>query len=409
MKNKKLIVVSCLIALLFISCNKKVEKMDLKTGVWRGELTMQAMQLPFNFGVQKQNNKYSISLKDGGETLELSEVKVKGDSVFIKLHIFDIDIKAKIIGETLSGVYTKNYVKDYQLPFKATFGLKTRFDNPSSNKKFDGKWQTTFTDDKGKSYPAIGVLRSDGNEMKGTFLTTTGDYRYLEGFANGNKMTLYAFDGNHAFIFKASIQNDSIIHGDFYSGKSWHETFKAIKNENASLPSSLKLTYLKKGYDKIDFSFPSLDGHKISPNDKKYKGKVLILQIFGTWCPNCMDETRFLSKWYHNNKKRGVEIIGLAYEAKPDFNYAKSRVEKVKKQMNVEYDYVIAGTYDKDVASKSLPMLNKIISFPTSIIIDKHGKVRRIHTGFSGPATGEYYEKYKDDFNNFINKLLAEK
>jgi len=251
MKNKKLIVVSCLIALLFISCNKKVEKMDLKTGVWRGELTMQAMQLPFNFRVQKQNNKYSISLKDGGETLELSEVKVKGDSVFIKLHIFDIDIKAKIIGETLSGVYTKNYVKDYQLPFKATFGLKTRFDNPSSNKKFDGKWQTTFTDDKGKSYPAIGVLRSDGNEMKGTFLTTTGDYRYLEGFANGNKMTLYAFDGNHAFIFKASIQNDSIIHGDFYSGKSWHETFKAIKNENASLPSSLKLTYLKKGLNKI--------------------------------------------------------------------------------------------------------------------------------------------------------------
>ena len=158
----------------------------------------------------------------------------------------------------------------------------------------------------------------------------------------------------------------------------------------------------------MEFSFPGLDGNAVSLKDEKYQDKVVMLQIFGTWCPNCMDETKFYANWYKNNKEKGVEIIGLAYEAKDDFEYAKARVEKMKLKYNVAYDYVIAGIYNKEEAAKTLPMLNHVLSFPTTIFIDKKGKVRRIHTGFSGPATGKYYEEFVEDFNNFMSKLINE-
>ena len=102
-----------------------------------------------------------------------------------------------------------------------------------------------------------------------------------------------------------------------------------IKDDNASLPDAEALTYLKEGYDRITFSFPDVSGKPISLTDEKYQNKVVIIQLLGTWCPNCMDETLFLADWYRRNKDRGVEIIGLAYERKDDFSYASERVKKM--------------------------------------------------------------------------------
>jgi len=173
------------------------------------------------------------------------------------------------------------------------------------------------------------------------------------------------------------------------------------------LPDLESLTYLKKGYEKLEFSFPDVNGNKISPSDERYKNKVLILQIFGSWCPNCMDETKFLSRWYKKNRDRGVEILGLAYERKDDFQYASGRVRKMKEKLGVDYDFVIAGTSDKAKASESLPALNQVFAFPTTIFIGKDGKVKHIHTGFTGPGTGVYYEQYIQRFNETVNELLT--
>jgi peroxiredoxin len=397
-----------LLFLISVACTTKVETATLNTGMWRGEIAMQHKILPFNFEVIKNNKNYQITLINGKEKLTLDNVKVTKDSVFFTMHIFDVDVKAKINGNSLKGVYIKNYVDDYTLPFKATFGKNNSVDNPQSNLNFDGKWDMTFTGENGETSKGIGIFKKENNNLTGTILTPTGDYRYLHGYTTDSNFTLYSFDGNHAFIFEASLENETTIQGDFWSGKSFHESFSAVKNENAKLPDADKLTYLKEGFSKIEFSFPDLNGNPVSLSDDKYKNKVIILQIFGTWCPNCMDETKFLSKWYNENKQRGVEIIGLAFEAKNDFNYAKKRVQKMKERLNIDYDFLIAGTSNKNDASKKLPMLNKVMSFPTSIFIDKKGNVRKIHTGFSGPATGDYYLKFIDEFSFLMNELLKE-
>ncbi|MDJ0645741.1 MAG: TlpA disulfide reductase family protein [Flavobacteriaceae bacterium] len=390
------------------ACKTESKPVELQEGIWRGEIHMQNQKLPFNFEITKKDGSYKANLINAEEILPLDEVTIVGDSLFITLHIFDIDLKAKIEATTLNGYYIKNYKENYKLPFKAVYNKSGRFDQPESSGFFDGKWQTTFTEEDGKTYPAVGIFNQDGDVMKGTFLTETGDYRYLEGTASGNKMSLYTFDGNHAFIFNATVENDSLMKGEFLSGLDYRATFSGTKDKDAKLTDATKLTYLKEGYDKVAFSFPGLDGASVSLSDNKYQNKVVLLQIFGTWCPNCMDETVFYADWYRKNKDRSVEIIGLAYEAKDDFNYAKARVEKMKQKYDVGYDYVIAGVYDKEAAARTLPMLNHVLSFPTTIFIDKKGEVRRIHTGFSGPATGSYYDEFVKDFEDFMEQLISE-
>ena len=402
--NKTLLLLS--ICVLTLGCSK-MEKTELKPGFLRGQIEMQNKSLPFLLEF-KGNPVNQIKLYNEGEVIELPGFKIQGDTLDIPLHIFDINLKAKITPTGLEGWYIKNYAKDYKLPFTATYGNNRRVDQKTSTDKMNGTYEVNFHQEDGSNKPAIGVFQRKGDIMTGTFLTPTGDYRYLEGFADDNQMTLYTFDGNHAYIFEAERSDDGRIHGEFFSGRSWNQTWDATPNPEASLEDANKMTYLKPGYDGIDFSFPDLNGNLVSPSDAKFENKVLVLQIFGTWCPNCMDETRFYKEWIEKNPNAPVSFLGLAYESKDDFEYAKKRVSVMKEKMNVPYDFVIAGVSDKKKASKTLPMLNSVLSFPTTIFIDKKGEVRKIHTGFSGPATGKYYTNYVEEFNAFMNQLITE-
>ncbi|MFD1003394.1 TlpA disulfide reductase family protein [Ohtaekwangia kribbensis] len=398
--------------LALAACGKKTETPDtLKTGMWRATIEIQGQQLPFNFELAKDDDGgYDIYLRNADERLLLDEVNVAGDSVNIGLHIFDANIKAAIKGDTLQGEFIKNYEKDFNIAFTAVYGQTFRFEKVKDQKDvpdFTGKYAVTFTHEFDTT-KAVGIFKQQGDSVTGTFLTPTGDYRYLQGNVVNGLMQLSTFDGNHAYIFRATKKEDGSLTGEFISGKNHMEFWEGIKDENASLPDPESLTYLKPGYERIEFKFPDVNGNPVTLNDEKYKNKVVILQMFGTWCPNCMDETMFLSPWYNENKKRGVEIIGLAYERKPDFDYASGRVKKMIDKLKVSYDFVIAGTNDKAQAAETLPMLNKVVAFPTTIFIGKDGKVKKIHTGFSGPGTGFYYEQGIQKFNETVNELLSE-
>ncbi len=394
-----------ILAVFIGSCSS--EKVELKTGLWRGVIEMQEQQLPFGFDVQKSNDQYIINVINAEEKIGLDEITVTGDSIRIVMHIFDSELRAKIEGDKLSGYFVKNYDPANKFPFTATYGDTFRYVKTAEAKiDFSGKYSLEFQTPT-EQYVSIGIFKQTGNEVTGTFLTPTGDYRYLQGNVVDDQLMLSTFDGNHAFVFTAHFEGDS-IKGNYYSGKSSLETWKGIKNENASMPDSELLTLLKPGFETLDFSFPDVNGNKINSADDRFKNKVVILQIFGTWCPNCMDETKFLTKWYAENKDRGVEILGLAYERKDDFDYASGRVKKMKEKLKVGYDFVIAGTNDKTKASETLPALNRVLAFPTTIFIGKDGKVKHIHTGFSGPGTGIYFDQFKERFNQIVNELLAE-
>jgi thiol-disulfide isomerase/thioredoxin len=401
----RILIVVAFVSLLFSCSNKPVE---LKSGIWRGVLEMQGQKLPFGLEIKKTGTTYTAAVINAGEKIELPEVSVTDDSVRIVMHIFDSELRAKINETTLSGFFIKNYDSTSRLPFAATFNEAYRYIGSSENASVDysGKYALQFKSPT-ETYVSVGVFEQTGNSVSGTFLTPTGDYRFLQGNVVDDQLLLSTFDGNHAFVFTAQMQGDS-IKGMYYSGKSYTESWKGVKNENATMPDAESLTYLKPGFEKLEFSFPDVNKNLVNASDERFKNKVLILQIFGTWCPNCMDETKFLTQWYDQNKDRGVEILGLAYERKDDFEYASNRVKKMKEKLNVSYDFVIAGTYDKEQASETLPALNRVLAFPTTIFIGKDGKVKYIHTGFSGPGAGIYFEQFKERFNELVSELLAE-
>ncbi|EAY29152.1 TlpA disulfide reductase family protein [Microscilla marina] len=398
--------------------NKQTQKTPLLTaGMWRATIQTPGGKLPFQLDIKKneENQQYTAHIINGEERILLDEFEfVKPDSVKITLHVFDAYLTGKIIdGRRIKGLWIKNGLKKpYEVAFEAEHGKNYRFapvaDANQPLVDFNGRWQVEFTKKDGSTYPAIGIFKQQKRKVTGTFMTTTGDYRYLEGQVNqAGELQISAFDGNHAFLFQATQQGDS-LKGQFWHGKSVYESWTGIKNAQAKLPDANRLTYLKPGHDKLAFSFPDMLGKKVSLNDPKFKNKVVLVQIFGTWCPNCLDETAFLAPWYDKNKSRGVEIIGLAYERSPEFAKAKKRIEKMIKRYNIGYDFLFAGHNDKKEAAKTLPMLNHILSFPTTIFIDRQGKVRKIHTGFNGPGTGKYYEDFKRDFKQTMDELIAE-
>jgi thiol-disulfide isomerase/thioredoxin len=382
----------------------------LSAGTWRGVLSAQGQEIPFLFDVATDGGKPTVTLRNGEERLKLDEITTAGDSTTIRLGVFDAALVVRADGaDKLKGTWVKYDGKEpYRVPFAATKSEQQYPTTTSQPQSFDGTWKVEFKGTDGDVTPAVGVFKQTGADVTGTFLTSTGDYRYLVGQADGNALKLTTFDGSHGFLFTAQKQGTA-LKGDFYSGKSGHETWTATLDPNAKLPDANALTGMKPGQKKLDFKFPSIyEGGSISPSDPKYKGKVVVLQVLGSWCPNCMDETNFLAPWYEKNKQRGVEIIGLGYERTTDQAVATRKLLKMKERMNIGYDIAVAGEASAAAASKSLPQLQKVLAFPTTIFLDKKGEVRKIHTGYSGPGTGKYYEQEVAEFNKTIDQLLAE-
>ncbi|MDO7877750.1 TlpA disulfide reductase family protein [Hymenobacter sp. ASUV-10] len=397
----------------------------LKPGIWRGVLTAQGQEIPFLFEVNTLDNgqKPTVTLRNGAERLKLDEITTAGDSTTIRLGVFDAALVVRADGAgKMKGTWVKYDGKEpYRVPFTATRGEEKLFAvSAAKPTSFDGTWNVTFKGDDGDSYPAVGVFEQTGNDVTGTFLTTTGDYRYLAGQVDGNTLKLSTFDGSHAFLFTAhngpkepiDITKEyapNTLFGDFYAGKSGHETWTAVPDSNAKLPDANTLTGLKPGQTRLDFKFPSIfEGGSISPADPKYKGKVVVVQVLGSWCPNCMDETNFLAPWYEKNKQRGVEIIGLGYERTPDVAKASEKLRRMRERLKVGYDVAVAGQASAAEASKSLPQLKGVLAFPTTIFLDKKGNVRKVHTGFSGPGTGKYYQEETAEFERTVDALLKE-
>jgi thiol-disulfide isomerase/thioredoxin len=401
-------------AVLFFLATTTFAQTKLQTGIWRGVLTTSSgNELPFNFDVTGQGGRQELAIINGDERFKVTDIKTRGDSVFIHMPLFNSEFKLKHTAKGLAGRWIKHLGnKDAVMNFTAIPHISWRFFKDAKQPQFNisGRWAATFNEGTPGKDNLVGEFRQTGAKLTGTFLSTTGDYRYLEGTVTGNQLYLSCFDGGHAYLFTAKIVNPTTITGGLqFSGISGLDKWTAVKNQNAKLPDAYSLTVLKPGYKKISFTFKDMNGRRVSLTDSRFKNKVVIVQILGSWCPNCMDETNyFVSRYYKKYHAKGVEIIGLAYERTTNFVLSQKTLRQLKTHFNIPYPLLITGyTPANGDPEKSLPMLADFKGFPTTIIIDKKGNVRKIHTGFSGPGTGIYYTRFIDEFEKLTDKLLA--
>ena len=396
--------------LLLNSCTTE-KKVSISEGIWLAELeVMDSEKLPFNFKLTKTDaGNYQMEIYNASEVIKVDEIEIKNDSIVIKTPVFEGYIAGTFTETQISGQFIKESL-DRIVPFEATYGVDDRFKIVTpTEENVSGVWETEFEPDTEDAYMAKGIFTQRGDKVIGTFRTTTGDYRYLEGVVNGDSLKVSAFDGAHAFLFTAKV-TDSSLNGAFYSGNHSKELFVSKRNDAFALPSADSLTFLKEGYDKLTFSFPNAKREMISLADERFKNKVVIVQVMGTWCPNCLDETKYYIDYLKKNKTGELEVVALAFEYAKTEEGAFRSIARMKDRIGVEYPILLAqfGSSDKELAQQKLPMLNHVLSYPTSIFIDKKGNVRKIHTGFNGPATGAKFIEFQKEFKGFVTELLSE-
>ncbi len=403
---RKIVFVLSIIGLL-ISCSESKKKIDY-TGSFVFNLEIgEETVLPVRVIIDDS----SIVVLNSSEKIVGKEVFVNSDSLYFQFPVFNSFITAKFDGVQWKGKYVDpSRSGDYFIPFTSEKS-KEKFPFLERNVQLKESYKTLFSFGTEDEYPAIGLFSQNGNSVNGTFRTETGDYRFLDGNVgeyNGKQVfALSCLDGSHAFLFKGEIDQDT-LRGKFYSGNHWSTEFIAYEDEWFELEDPDTLTTYQEEFGDFDFTFPNLEGDSVNFKTE-YKDQLTIVQIMGSWCPNCMDETKYLADYNERFKAQGVRVVALAFERSPEFEKAAASVKNLKADLNAQYDFLIAGVGNKQKASETLPMLSKILSFPTTLIVDPKGEVRYVHTGFNGPSTGDEYESFVKYFEGFTKELLESK
>ena len=424
------------IGLVFIFTNCLVVEQKyskLPPGIWRGALEIErplinpnadlleegittdvagGIYIPFTFEVNyDESDNLSIDFINGEERITINHIAygtdrtIAKDTFTIYFDVYDSYLKGICFEGIMQGKWVRSNRENYEIPFTAHFGEKNRFPSMLNQPEIDisGRWACQFEIETETPYPAVGEFVQNGKNLSGTFMTEIGDYRYLEGTVQENEIKMSVFDGAHAFLFEAKYKQDSLI-GSFYSGNHYKCLWSGKRDDQASLTNPDSLTYLRVNQS-FHFEFPDSRGDLKSLDD--YSTPIKIIQIMGTWCPNCRDETKFLVDYFSENPNNQISVIALAFESYRDPQKSFHAIENYKNHFAMEYDILLAGYRDKTEASAKLPMLNEIISYPTLIFLDKNNNVRKIHTGFNGPATSKYNE-FVEGFEQTISDLMEE-
>ncbi len=423
-----------LAALLFNGCLEFENRYSkLAPGTWRGVLELvpheplalgkkdvaritdefQEGDLPFNFEVKYSDaDHFYLEIQNGPEHIRCDSVRwwrsknSAYDTLVVEFPHYQTYLRAVVREKLMEGEWVcPARGPNYRIPFRAKQGLDHRFTamNEPPVADLTGRWETTFDPDE----KAVGEFVQQKNHLGGTWRTETGDYRFLEGTVQGRHFWLSAFDGSHAFLFNGSIRGDS-LNGEFRSGTHHQQLWSAQRNPTFDIRPADSLTSLKPGASGMHFAFATPDGRSVGIPSEAGRGKVKIVQFMGTWCPNCLDETEFLVDYFSKNPSPDVQIIGLAWERNSDPKLANEQLARYKKVKNIPYDLVWAGPAKADSVAARFPELTKFMAFPTMVIIDKKDRVRKIHTGFDGPATSRF-GAFQADFDKTLKELLAEK
>lgn len=378
-------------------------------GTYRAVLQLPGGETPFGLDVAEEAGKPVLYLVNGAERTRVTDLRLHEHELTARFPGYENFLHAHLYRDRLEGevVLIKTGGKQQVIPLHAQLGQSWRFfEKPSTdNADVSGRWEVTLVED-GKTTRGVAELSQQHDEVTGSVLTPTGDHRFLAGQVRGEELRLSTFAGGLAYLYHLRVNAQGNLEGEVWQGLASHAKVNAQRNLDAVLPTEERTQV--KANSRFDFTFRDAQGQRVSLSDERFRGKVVIVTIGGTWCPNCHDEAAFLVPFYAQYRARGVEIIGLMFERHGEFDLAAKAVRNFSRDLQIPYPLLIAGISDSEEASKALPTLTGIYGYPTALFVDRTGAVRKIHTGFSGPATGAHYEEHTREFIAQVEALLRE-
>ena len=372
------------------------------TGQWRAVLDLAGGGLRFRLALDSVGG----ALCNGATCERFSTVApVPGtDSIVFEMADYAAAIRARLGGDSLTGFYRNVGNRGPRtIPFRATRGV---WPVARPAPALVGTWDATFNPLERPS-PRVIELRATDRGLEGTILSNSGDYGLFWGGAAADSFTMAHFDGSYVYLLTGRLAGDT-LRGVFHAGLRTQTPFVAVRStERPHLTPPTEVVRADTS-GPFTFAFPSVDGGMVTSGDPRFRGKVVIVDIIGTWCPTCHDAAPLMVELYRRYRDRGLEIVGLAYEVTGDSAVDGVLVRRYREKFGVTFPLLLAGVNDSDSPNETQPQLAGPIAFPTTIFLDRTGRVRKVHAGFYGPATGAAHGALVREFDRAVAALLAE-
>ncbi len=393
----------CLCALPCGGLVAQVEAPEL-VGEWRARLDLAGGPLRFHMELTEEGG-LSGQLCNAGKCDPFSAVEpLPGDSVLLEIGDYAAAIRAHVEDGALAGFYRNVGNRGPRtIPFHAERG-SWPIEPPTPS--LTGRWDATFNPETSPS-PRVLEFRRTDRGLEGTIISNTGDQGLFWGGAAEDSFAMSHFDGSFVYMLTGALEGDT-LRGIFHAGLTSQRPFVAVRSTGA--PHLVPPTELTKAdtTTAFEFAFPDLEGNLVTNEDERFRDKVVIVEIFGTWCPTCHDAAPTMDRLYQQFRDRGLEIVGLAYEVTGDPAIDGPLVQRFADKFDIEYPLLLAGVNDSESPRATQPQLDGPIAYPTTIFLDPSGRVRRIHSGFYGPALGEASEELENELVTFTEELLQE-
>jgi thiol-disulfide isomerase/thioredoxin len=381
-------------------------------GRWDATVTINGTVIPFRLDISGDGAALTGTLYNGDEKETTTSTKLDNGTIVLNYETYLTSIKATAKDGQLEGTVQGRFEQDRYItsyPFQAKRYAPAAA-SASNAPSVGGQWIVPYNSPKGEKAWRL-IVKQSGPEVSAAILRVDGDTGALTGAWQNGKFVLSHFDGARAMLLEITPTKDGALElqqsGPF-TPKNKLTAYREDVAQARGLPAPADYTThttMKDPNEVFAYSFPDVNGKVLSNEDPKFKGKVVLAIVTGTWCPNCHDEALFLVQLYKKYRAQGLEIVALDFE-EPEQQDDLARVHAFIKQYGVEYTYLIAGAPAE--MWEKVPQAVNLNTWPATLFVGRDGRVKHIHAGFAAPASGEFNDQLKQEFTSTIERLLAE-
>ncbi|HEY6948703.1 MAG TPA: TlpA disulfide reductase family protein, partial [Gemmatimonadales bacterium] len=326
-------------------------------------------------------------------------------SVVLEIADYAATIAAVVRADSLVGAYSNVGNRGPRvIPFRAARGAWRQGRGPD---RLLGQWDASFLGDWGAS-PRVIEIRNGPAGLEGTIVSNSGDYGHFWGRAEADSFFLAHFDGSFVYLLTGRLDGDT-LRGLFHAGLRSQTGWTAVRSTGAPHLTPPTAVTRADTTQPFRFAFRDLDGRLVSNTDARFRNKIVLVDVFGTWCPTCHDAAPTLVRLWNKYHARGLEIVGLAFEVTGDTAVDGRQVRRYRRKYGIRFPLLLAGVNDTELAAEALPQLHGFTAFPTTVFLGRDGRVRLVHAGFYGPATGAQHARLVREFEGEVETLLSEK
>jgi thiol-disulfide isomerase/thioredoxin len=377
-------------------------RVDPLEGAWRAVLDLAGGRLPFHLDIKAQGGRLTGSICNGPSCTEISRVVRARDSLILEIADYAATITVRQQGDSLTGMYRNVGNRGPRaIPVRASRGRWPEAAGPAA---LLGKWDATFISDQ-RTSPRVFDFRNGSQGLEASFEANSGDYGLFWGRAAADSFSVAHFDGAFVYLLVGRLEGDT-LRGVFHAGLRTQTPYRAVRSTGK--PHLVAPTALTRAdtTQPFSFAFPDLDGRLVTNRDPRFRGKVVLIDIFGTWCPTCHDAAPALMELHRRYHDRGLEVVGFAYEVSGDSAVDNPLIRRFRDKFRIPYLLLRAGINDVEATAATLPQLTGFTAYPTTIFLGRDGRVKSVYAGFRGPATGAQYQKQIADFDDLVRRLL---